>query len=189
MPQTWATPLELGWFAGVWQLDRVLSDALSGNHGTFTGRATLTPDADGLAYRETGTLHWPTHTGPATRGYHYAASDTDPALLSVTFEDGRPFHTLDLRDGASAFSHDCGEDLYTGTFARISDDAWEQRWRVTGPRKDLLITSTYERATPDPQRCKKRSSGQALLGKDPQASPQTWGYATSVMRSSGDASA
>jgi hypothetical protein len=63
----------------------------------------------------------------------------------VAFADGRPFHALDLTDGACAVEHVCGEDRYEGEY-RLSDaGTLAVRWRVTGPAKDLEITTTYRR--------------------------------------------
>ena len=61
----------------------------------------------------------------------------------VAFEDGRPFHALDLEGGP--VEHQCGEDRYSGEYRLRGRDTLDVHWRVTGPRKDLEIATTYRR--------------------------------------------
>jgi hypothetical protein len=66
---------------------------------------------------------------------------------TVEFDDGRPFHPLDLAAGACAVEHRCGDDLYAGEYRLLDRDALDVRWRVAGPRKDLEIHTAYRRCT------------------------------------------
>jgi hypothetical protein len=66
----------------------------------------------------------------------------------VAFADGRPFHTLDLTAGGCAVEHRCGGDRYDGAYRLTGPDTLEVDWRVTGPRKDLEIRTTYRRIGP-----------------------------------------
>jgi hypothetical protein len=74
------------------------------------------------------------------------AVDRDGDGWQVRFSDGRPFHALDLRDGACAVAHPCGEDRYEGEYRVSGPDELEVRWRVRGPSKDGRIASRYRRA-------------------------------------------
>ena len=65
---------------------------------------------------------------------------------AVEFEDGRPFHPLDLSGGACAVEHLCGEDRYAGEYVVLGPDALRVAWLVTGPRKRQVIESLYRRA-------------------------------------------
>jgi hypothetical protein len=64
----------------------------------------------------------------------------------VRFDDGRPFHALDLSSGVCSAVHPCGEDHYEGEYRILGEDAFEVRWQVRGPRKDQWILSRYRRA-------------------------------------------
>ena len=55
---------------GSWAVERQLLDRSTGTHGTFAGVVRFSPTDDGgLAFREQGTMRWPTFTGPASREY------------------------------------------------------------------------------------------------------------------------
>jgi hypothetical protein len=127
--------------AGRWTVERRLLDRRSGQSGDFTGIAEFEPDDARLRWTERGRIRFGGHQGPAGR-----ALVITPAAGGwlVEFEDGRPFHRLDL-DGRPV-EHRCGADRYTGVY-RLRDRATlDVRWRVTGPRKDLAISATYRRA-------------------------------------------
>ena len=68
-----------------------------------------------------------------------------PGRLEASFEDGRPFHGLDLRTGACSVLHCCGPDRYRGEFTVTSPDRFEVRWEVQGPSTSLLLESRYRR--------------------------------------------
>lgn len=140
---TLPVPNPVAYLAGSWTITRVLRDTAAGVSGTFSGTGTFTPDGPGLAYEERGMLdlaHW---RGPAYRKLHYAPVSSE--RLSVTFEDGRYFHELDLRSGVWTARHPCGADLYEGRFTVVSADEWHQEWRVRSAAKDQLIRSVFSR--------------------------------------------
>ena len=112
-------------------------------HGGFRGRGSFVPDAGGLRYAEAGVLRLAAYEGTATRRYLYHFPAPHRAL--VAFEDGRPFHALDLRRGAWAVAHACGKDMYRATFRVLGSDGWIARWHITGPHKDHLVVSHYRR--------------------------------------------
>jgi hypothetical protein len=128
--------------AGRWTVERTLEDAALGA-GTFTGEAVFGPEGDGLLWREEGRLRLGAYDGPAARTLRIVP---DGSGWLVRFADGRPFHPLDLREGACAVAHPCGEDRYEGVYRVIGPDELDIRWRVRGPAKDGVIASRYRRA-------------------------------------------
>jgi Family of unknown function (DUF6314) len=128
--------------AGRWTVERTLEDAVLGA-GTFAGEAVFAPEGDGLLWREQGRLRLGAYDGPAARTLRIVP---DGAGWLVRFADGRPFHPLDLRDGACEVAHPCGEDRYDGIYRLVGPDELDVRWRVRGPEKDARIASLYRRA-------------------------------------------
>jgi hypothetical protein len=129
---------------GRWQLERVNRDLGSGVSGTFTGFVTFTPDGDRIRQHESGLMSWGSYTGPASRDYLMHPSNS-PSRLDVHFSDGREFHSLDLSDGCWTAEHGCSPDLYVGTFTALGPNRLEYSWRVTGPSKDLLLSTVLTR--------------------------------------------
>ncbi len=133
---------------GVWDLTRTLEDRRAGQRGRFDGRAVFAPARAGLVCRERGVLRLGAFTGPAERvtRYRFPAPGRAPARAEVTFEDGRPFHDLDLSHGRWSVVHRCRDDLYRGSFEVEGRDRWTAVWRVSGPRKDQVLHGRYDRA-------------------------------------------
>jgi hypothetical protein len=134
-----------GFLRGSWLIDRDIRACGRTTVGRFTGIGTFAVDAAVpglLRYQEQGTLQLGTYEAPASRrlGYHVAGGRAE-----VVFADGRPFHDLDLRAGSHAAEHACGADLYRGRFEVVSAHSWCHEWAVTGPRKDHLIRTTFDR--------------------------------------------
>ena len=131
--------------AGKWAVERQLLDRSAGTRGTFTGvvRFAVTDD-DGLAFREEGTVRWPTFTGPAFREYLLRPADRIDAL-DVFFDDGRPFHRMSFTPEANLDRHWCDPDTYRVAYTYEGPDAFSYTWDVSGPRKDLLLTSMLRR--------------------------------------------
>ena len=128
---------------GAWRVLRTLEDRRAGIHGSFLGRGSFDPDSDGLRYTEDGVLRLAAHEGTATRRYRYRFPA--PHRADVAFEDGRPFHAIDLRRGSWAVTHACGKDTYRTTFRVLGREEWSARWHIAGPRKDHLVVSHYRR--------------------------------------------
>ncbi len=131
------------YLTGAWRLTRAIEDRRSGQRGRFEGRAVFEAVRGGLIYREEGRLVLGAFETLAHRAYRY----TFPArhLAQVSFEDGRPFHALDLSAGDWAATHRCGRDIYEGAFRAEGPDLWRALWRITGPRKDQRLDGRYER--------------------------------------------
>jgi hypothetical protein len=131
------------WLTGEWAVTRVIN----GGAGRFEGHARFTRDPHApaaLLWHERGRLRLGAHDGPAERTLRI-----EPAghgAWQVRFADGRPFHALDLSRGRCEATHPCGADLYRGSYAIESADRFTVSWRATGPRKDDLIESVYDRA-------------------------------------------
>ena len=128
---------------GKWRLERSLDDRRAGQRGTLSGEGVFTEEGGDLLYREAGRLSIGSHEGPALQAYRYAFPA--PARAAVHFRDGRFFHDLDLTGGAWDCVHLCDPDRYEGAFAALDADTWRVIWRVTGPRKDLILDSSYRR--------------------------------------------
>jgi hypothetical protein len=131
--------------ASRWSVVRELVDLRADLTGRFDGVAVFTGDGAEIQWDEAGELDWPTHHGEAGRRLVVVPGG---AGAQVRFDDGRPFHTLDLTTGRCDVAHDCAPDRYTGEFMVMSADEWHTAWDVEGPAKRLLIRSTYRRALP-----------------------------------------
>lgn len=130
---------------GQWAVDRQLLDRSTGTRGTFSGVVHFTPTDDGgLTLREEGTMRWPTFTGPATRDYLLQPAGR-PDALDVFFADGRPFHRMSFTPEANLDRHWCDPDTYRVAYSHEGPDAFSYTWDVSGPRKDLLLTSALKR--------------------------------------------
>ncbi len=124
---------------GSWRLDRGIRDGAGAELGTFAGTAEVTVEGSVLVYEERGTLDVGTYRGPAHRGLRYRV--TGPGMAEVYFDYGDFFHELDLRSGYATAQHPCRADLYRGEFAVLDVDHWWQRWVVTGPEKNHVIST------------------------------------------------
>jgi hypothetical protein len=135
-----------GFLLGSWRLDREVGDASRGGlTGHFSGVARFTLDGHVprlLRYVEHGTLRLGAHRGPASRRLNY---HVEGAWARVTFDDGRHFHDLDLREGVWEVEHACGDDRYDGRFEVDDAHRWRQQWTVSGPHKQQLIRTVLER--------------------------------------------
>ncbi|MCO4255007.1 DUF6314 family protein [Pseudarthrobacter cellobiosi] len=130
---------------GSWAVERQLVDRAAGTRGTFSGVVRFSPaDDGGLAFREEGTMRWPNFTGPASREYVLKPADR-PDALDVYFADGRPFHRMSFTPEANLDQHWCDPDIYRVAYTYADPDTFSYTWDVTGPRKDLLLTSALKR--------------------------------------------
>jgi hypothetical protein len=124
---------------GHWTVERAVEDAALGA-GRFDGEALFAEDGGRLTWTESGRLRLGRYDGPATRKLLVVPSGEG---WEVRFEDGRPFHPLDLGHGTVA--HPCGDDLYDGEYVVAGPDEMRVRWRVRGPAKDQRIDTVYRR--------------------------------------------
>ncbi|MEV0321305.1 DUF6314 family protein [Streptomyces sp. NPDC050658] len=139
-------PDVLTYLAGTWQVERTARDVAGDAEGFFSGTTDFGRAGDGLLHHESGTFTWRGTARPAERTLRYLPGDA-PGTARVCFADGRPFHDLDLRTGRYTADHPCALDLYRGEFEVYDADHWWTRWRVGGPEKDLILTTSYTRRT------------------------------------------
>lgn len=66
------------------------------------------------------------------------------AGFDIYFDDKRFFHRFDLDVSATA-AHWCDPDTYDVAYDLAGWPEWRSTWRVAGPRKDYMMTSTYRR--------------------------------------------
>jgi Family of unknown function (DUF6314) len=125
----------IAYLAGRWSVRRRLTDLERGSEGTFEGMAEI--GADGV-WTESGRLRFGAYDGEARRVLRVVAG-------AVEFEDGRPFHALDLTHGACVVEHLCSEDRYAGEYVVVGPGELRIVWFVTGPRKRQVIESVYRR--------------------------------------------
>jgi len=140
-------PDVLSYLAGRWRVHRSVADLGGGGRGVFEGTAAFTGGADGvLCHAEEGTFTWRGTARPARRAHRYLPLGDGTA--SVAFEDGRPFHLLDLRTGRWTARHPCAADRYLGRFTVLGPDRWQVVWTVRGPGKDVRMSTVHERLRP-----------------------------------------
>ena len=121
---------------GRWTVTRRV---MGSERARFDGAATFRWDGGTLLHEERGTLRAQGTAMEATRTLRWHLEGPRPR---VTFADGRPFHEI-APDGAAR--HWCDPDLYEGRY-RWGAARWSLAWRVTGPRKRLVIVSRMTRA-------------------------------------------
>jgi hypothetical protein len=66
-------------------------------------------------------------------------------VFSVFFADGRFFHRAEIAAGIASATHDCAPDIYRGRYRFLAPDRWSLSWRITGPRKNLVISTVFSR--------------------------------------------
>lgn len=136
------SPLGLS-FVGEWSLIRRMRDLRRGDIGRLAGEARFTREAPSiLFFEERGMLSLGGMRTEAQRAYRYEMTATG---FRVLFPDGRFFHVARLEGGRAEVAHDCAPDLYRGRYRIESPDRWWLSWRITGPRKDLIISSLFLR--------------------------------------------
>ena len=133
--------------SGRWRQSRTIVPG-----GQYMGVAHFVPAENGcLRYTEEGVLT-PDGVGPvqSRRTYLYKIDD---GRIDVLFDESPPrlFHSIeDFQDsGSDVVSHEsmhvCGQDTYRSTYEFRSDKSFVIRHRVTGPRKNYVMTTVYTR--------------------------------------------
>lgn len=135
------------YFIGDWLLSRRVVDRRAGLIGRLFGRATFRLDQDindgTLIYEESGVMSYGDHEGQASQSHRWRIVDRQRA--EIYFSDGRFFHSLDLTTSKSPTRHSCAPDDYCGRFHLLNEKSWRSTWKVSGPRKDLIIASLFRR--------------------------------------------
>jgi hypothetical protein len=99
--------------------------------------------ADEARFSESGLLRLAGVTTEAARDYRFKILAQD--RFRVSFADGRFFHEAQVVGDAALMSHDCAADLYRGRYRFEGPGRWRLSWRITGPRKDLVIATVFSR--------------------------------------------
>lgn len=133
------------YFSGRWRIDRLAEDRRAGAAYRMIGTGAFQGDGGTLAYQEAVAWSVDGRRFTASRGYRYLFDAQTPAAAQVRFDDGRPFHALDLADGTAEVTHDCPPDRYDGFYRLLDADRFRVRWVVTGPRKDLVLSTLFVR--------------------------------------------
>lgn len=128
-------------FLGLWRLERIIDDRLSGKTGRFEGTARLVPQGDGLLYHEEGMLRLGEGTPLAAHRSYLWRWEGD--AVAVSFTDGRPFHRFRPAGTAAGTDHPCGADLYRVLYDFTAFPRWTAQWDVAGPRKAYRMVSVY----------------------------------------------
>ena len=130
-------------FTGPWSVVRRIRDMRTRQLGRMLGTADFVPDDDGLRFAERGTLMLPGVRTEAQQSYRFVI-ESDHGF-SVFFADGRFFHRAEIVMEAACVAHDCAPDAYCGRYRFPGRDRWSLSWRITGPRKDLVISTVFSR--------------------------------------------
>jgi hypothetical protein len=139
---------ELEDLLGTWRLSRRVFDRRAGEVGRLVGHVTFRPGGGGAVQEEAGTLVLPGRPPmTATRTYLWSAA---PGRLVVRFADGSDFHAFETGTERPEADHLCGDDRYRVRYDFRRWPAWRAVWRVTGPRKDLVIASAFAPLAPVP---------------------------------------
>ncbi len=127
-------------FEGRWSLERRIIHR-EGPEARFVGEAVWLRVGAVLEYTEIGNLQI-AGTPPirATRRYTWHPD------LSVTFEDGRYFHTVPATGGRTA--HWCDPDQYDVIYDFGEWPHFRTEWVVEGPRKKYRMISQFQPLSP-----------------------------------------
>jgi hypothetical protein len=121
-----------------------MRDRKTATIGRLDGVARFTADGEMLRFSESGTLFYGGLSTEAARDYRFEIVAED--RFRVFFADGRLFHEARVVGGIAPVAHDCAPDLYRGRYRLDGPERWRLSWRVTGPRKDLVICSVFSRS-------------------------------------------
>lgn len=136
-------PLTLADFAGTWRFRRHVAGPQGQTAARVAGLARFSRDAEGLVCDESGEMSVP-GAAPMRAGRR-TLWNIEPGQIVIRFADGRPFHSFDPAAARPAASHECAPDLYRVAYDFSLWPHWQSIWRVTGPRKDYLMTTDYSR--------------------------------------------
>lgn len=131
------------YFVGKWGFSRQIIDKKTGQKARVEGVSHFSGEDKTLIYAETGTMEYGAYQGIVTQNYIYEF--TGPLKADVLFPDHRLFHKLDLKTGEKSVEHWCAPDQYNGHYRLRDPVNWSLSWKITGPRKNSIISTTYHR--------------------------------------------
>ncbi|WP_424928254.1 DUF6314 family protein [Amaricoccus tamworthensis] len=139
--------MRLSAFGGVWEIERTITNHLDGSLSRFSGTADFGTGPDLGRYREEGRLELDGGTVlVATRSYRWTDATN---RIDIFFDHGGYFHGFGHAEVTPLAEHLCGDDLYRVGYDFQAWPVWTATWRVEGPAKDYLMTSTYRRTGQD----------------------------------------
>ena len=130
-------------FTGTWFVVRRIRDLKTRELGRLRGTAEFANHHEGIRFSERGELVLAHARAEARRDYRFVIEGDH--RFSVFFADGRFFHRANVAKGVAAVTHDCAPDTYRGRYRFPDRDRWSLSWRITGPRKDLVISTLFSR--------------------------------------------
>lgn len=138
-----AAPGSLWSFEGRWRLDRRIAHASGQGNATLSGETRFTRSGQTLVQEDSGTLVIDGAAGAGMQARRRYLWRAEGGWIAISFDDGRPFHAIPLGVTDPEATHLCSPDRYEVRydFGRWPD--WTAIWRVTGPRKDYVMTSQY----------------------------------------------
>lgn len=136
-------PASLWAFEGDWRLERRIEHACGQGDARLDGMARFLRAGATLIQEETGTLWVDGAAGPGMQAMRRYLWRAGTGSIEVSFEDGRPFHGIPLGVVEPGASHHCSPDLYCVSYNFSRWPVWQSVWRVTGPRKDYVMTSRF----------------------------------------------
>ena len=138
-------PASMWSFEGDWRLERRIAQASGQGDGRLSGLARFLRSGSALIHEESGTLSIDGIAGPGVRAERRYLWRTEPGWIAIHFEDGRPFHGIPLGVLEPEATHLCSPDRYTVRYDFSRWPEWTTVWRVSGPRKDYVMTSRFAR--------------------------------------------
>ena len=138
-------PVSLWCFEGDWRLERRIVQGGGQAGARLEGLARFRREGPTLIHEEQGRLSIEGSPGPgmqAERRYLWRAA---PGGIEICFEDGRMFHGIPLGRVAPEATHLCSSDRYQVRYDFSLWPEWSTVWRVSGPRKDYVMTSRFLR--------------------------------------------
>jgi hypothetical protein len=129
-------------FQGDWVFTRLVADPNGTPTARVEGIVSFRRGEGGLVAEERGRMRL--EDGPELAAERRTIWRQDGRLIRVFFGDGRPFHHFDPA-GATEAEHVCTPDLYRVAYDFGRFPNWRSVWRVTGPRKDYVMTTDHRR--------------------------------------------
>ena len=108
------------------------------------GTAEFVPGLEGVSFTERGVLVLPHASAEARQKYLFVIESNH--AFSVFFGDGRFFHRAEIVADTALVFHDCAPDHYNGRYRFPDMNHWSLSWRITGPRKDRVISTMFSRS-------------------------------------------
>jgi hypothetical protein len=136
-------PGSLWAFEGRWRLDRRIEHASGQGNATLQGETLFSRSGQTLVQEEVGRLRIDGASGAGLQAERRYLWRTERGWIAISFADGRPFHAVPLGVVDPEATHLCSPDRYEVRYDFGNWPEWTTFWRVTGPRKDYVMTSRY----------------------------------------------